>query len=620
METGEGIRDGQFGRWLENARDWNIGRNRFWGAPVPVWKSDDPNYPRMDVYGSLDEIERDFGVRPTDLHRPYIDGLTRPNPDDPTGKSVMRRVEDVLDCWFESGSMPFAQLHYPVENRDVFEQNFPGDFIVEYVAQTRGWFYTLFVLSTALFDQPPFLSGVCHGVVLDENRQKLSKRFKNYPDPLAVFRTYGSDALRWYLMSSPIMSGGDLAMPKDGRAIAEAVRQAMLPLWNAYVFFSRYAHLDDAQPKLVSCAREELDRFILSRLASFVREVEEALGSYDTQRACRAWAQFVDVLNNWYIRRGRDHYWSDKASADKNDAYDVLYTVLVTVCRVLAPLLPFLTETIHRNLCDGASVHLEDWPDADRFESDASLVAMIERVREVCSLAASIRTSKSLRTRLPLRKLTIASRDSAMFVPFADLIADEANVKNVLFVEDPSLFGEMTISVDPRIGRKLGAKTKDVLAAARVGAWTSLEDGLIEIAGTILGKEDYQLGFAVAEDVDAATMAGGLGVVALDTKVDEDLEAEGCARDFSRAIQTIRRDRNFHVADRIEICVNASGDIRKALEAHKSHIQTETLASRLSFEAVMLDVPAESIELGVATVEVFIRVTGHDVSILATGI
>ncbi|HMN87688.1 MAG TPA: isoleucine--tRNA ligase, partial [Bauldia sp.] len=270
----EHVKDGIFGNWLANARDWNIGRNRFWGAPIPVWKSDDPAYPRIDVYGSLDEIERAFGVPPPDLHRPYVDELTRPNPDDPTGKSTMRRVEDVLDCWFESGSMPFCQVHYPFENKEWFDTHFPGDFIVEYVGQTRGWFYTLMVMSTALFDRAPFRSCICHGVVLDENKQKLSKRLKNYPDPVAVFNTYGADALRWYMVSSPLLSGGDLAMPKDGRAIGDAVRQVLLPIWNAYSFFTLYANIDGIRGRLVTTAEAELDRYILGKTAELVKGVE----------------------------------------------------------------------------------------------------------------------------------------------------------------------------------------------------------------------------------------------------------------------------------------------------------------------------------------------------------
>ena len=284
----EHVKDGIFGNWLANARDWNIGRNRFWGAPIPVWKSDNPEYPRIDVYGSLDEIERDFGVRPTDLHRPYVDDLVRPNPDDPTGKSMMRRVEDVLDCWFESGSMPFCQVHYPFENKEWFDTHFPGDFIVEYVGQTRGWFYTLMVMATALFDKAPFRSCICHGVVLDENKQKLSKRLKNYPDPVAVFNTYGADALRWYMVSSPLLSGGDLAMPKDGRAIGDAVRQVLLPIWNAYSFFTLYANIDGIKGRLITRAEAELDRYILGKTAELVRSVEAAMDRLDLAAACNA--------------------------------------------------------------------------------------------------------------------------------------------------------------------------------------------------------------------------------------------------------------------------------------------------------------------------------------------
>ncbi|MEC8651078.1 MAG: isoleucine--tRNA ligase, partial [Planctomycetota bacterium] len=246
----EHIRDGQFGKWLENARDWSISRNRYWGAPIPVWKSDDPNYPRTDVYGSIAELERDFGVEVKDLHRPFVDELTRPNPDDPTGKSMMRRVPEVLDCWFESGSMPFAQVHYPFENKEWFEAHFPADFIVEYVAQTRGWFYTLVVLATALFDKPPFKNVICHGVVLDTEGQKLSKSLRNYPDPEEMFETVGADALRWFLMSSPILRGGDLAISKDGKQMHEVVRLVLNPIWNAYYFFTLYANTDGVTARL----------------------------------------------------------------------------------------------------------------------------------------------------------------------------------------------------------------------------------------------------------------------------------------------------------------------------------------------------------------------------------
>ena len=469
------VRDGIFGNWLANAHDWNISRNRFWGAPIPVWKSDDPNYPRTDVYGSLDELERDFGVRPKDLHRPYIDELTRPNPDDPTGKSTMRRVGDVLDCWFESGSMPFCQVHYPFENKEWFDSHFPGDFIVEYVGQTRGWFYTLMVMSTALFDCAPFRSAIGHGIVLDENKQKLSKRLRNYPDPVEIFNTYGADALRWYMMASPLMSGGDLAMPKDGKAIGEAVRSVMLPIWNAYSFFTLYANIDGIKGKLVTTAEAELDRYILGKTAELVSNVEQAMDRLDLAGGCNALPPFIEALNNWYIRRSRDRFWKSEHDADKTAAYDTLYTVLVTLMRAMAPFLPYLTDHIHRALTGGESVHLQDWPDASAFALDADLVKRMDLARAVCSSAASVRTAKNLRNRLPLASLTVAHPNHAILAPLTEVVAEEANVKSVVFADDPSQFGAEVLVVNPRlVGKRLGPAMKEVLAASKAGQWTRL--------------------------------------------------------------------------------------------------------------------------------------------------
>jgi isoleucyl-tRNA synthetase len=306
------VKDGIFGNWLAGAQDWNISRSRFWGTPIPVWVSDDPNYPRVDVYGSIEELEAEFGVKVTDLHRPYIDELTRPNPDDPTGKSTMRRVEDVFDVWFDSGSMPYAQVHYPFENKEWFEANFPADFIVEYVAQTRGWFYTLMVLSTMLFDRPPFKNAICHGVVLDENRQKLSKRLRNYPDPMEFFDQYGSDVMRWFLISSPVLTGGDLLVPKEGREIASVQREAIAPLLNAYSFFSLYANLEERQPQIITSADDPLDRYILTKTGELASAVEAALDGYDVPRACKEATAFFDALTNWYIRRSRARFWGLK--------------------------------------------------------------------------------------------------------------------------------------------------------------------------------------------------------------------------------------------------------------------------------------------------------------------
>ena len=573
------IRDGIFGNWLGNARDWNIGRNRYWGAPIPVWKSDDPKYPRVDCYGSLDEIERDFGARPTDLHRPYVDELTRPNPDDPTGKSTMRRVEDVLDCWFESGSMPFCQVHYPFENKEWFDGHFPGDFIVEYVGQTRGWFYTLMVMATALFDKAPFRSAIGHGIVLDENKQKLSKRLRNYPDPVEVFNTYGADALRWYMVSSPLLSGGDLAMPKDGKAIGEAIRAVMLPLWNAYSFFTLYANIDGIRGHFITTAEAELDRYVLGKTAELVRAVEGAMDRLDLAAACNALPTFIEALNNWYIRRSRERFWKSGKDADKQAAYDTLYTVLVTVTRTMAPFLPFLTETIHRALVKGASVHLQDWPDVSAFDVDAALVERMDLAREVCSAAASVRTVKNLRNRLPLATLTVAHKDHTKLAPLRDVIAEEANVKNVAFADDPISFGSEVLVVNPRVvGKRLGSAMQAVLADARAGAWTRLPDGAVEVAGNRVEPGEYEIRFQPKEGLAAAPFAGNAGVVVLDTNVTPELEREGLARDFIRLVQVARKDAGFSVADRIAIEVKAGPLAGAAIAAHLDEVKRETLA------------------------------------------
>ncbi len=398
--TPQHVKDGQFGKWLENARDWSISRNRFWGSPIPVWKSDNPAYPRVDVYGSFAELEADFGVEVTDLHRPYVDRLTRPNPDDPSGESTMRRVEDVLDVWFDSGSMSFAQVHYPFENADWFEHHFPGDFIVEYIGQTRGWFYTMHVLATAIFDRPAFSACVSHGIVLGSDGQKMSKSLRNYPDVSEVFDRDGADAMRWFLMASPILRGGNLVVTEAG--IRDGVRQVMIPLWNAWYFFALYANAAAAgdgyaaQPSTAS--PDVLDRYLLAKLREFVEVIQDQLDGFEIADACDSMRSFLDVLTNWYIRRSRDRFWdTDNALGPSTiAAFDTLYTALEVVTRAVAPLLPLTTEEIWRGLTGGRSVHLTDWPDSSALPADPDLVAAMDRAREVCSAALALRKARGL--------------------------------------------------------------------------------------------------------------------------------------------------------------------------------------------------------------------------------
>ncbi len=580
------IKDGSFGKWLENARDWNIGRNRFWGSPIPVWKSDNPDFPRLDVYGSIEELQKDFGTEVTDLHRPAIDNLTRPNPDDPSGKSMMVRVEDVLDCWFESGSMPFAQVHYPFENKDWFDNHFPGDFIVEYIAQTRGWFYTLMVMSTALFDRAPFQNCICHGVVLDENKQKLSKRLKNYPDPVEVFDTYGADALRWYMVSTPLMNGGDLAIPKDGAAIGQVRNQIMNPIWNAYSFYALYANADQVRGKMIESGTNVLDQYIIAKTRQLVENVERAMDAYKIPDACDAIWKYLDALNNWYIRRSRDRFWGTEKSLDKIDAYNTLYTALITLTKVCAPFLPMLSEKIYQNLTGEESVHLADWPQVDKFAANNDLVAAMDRVREVCSATLGIREKEGLRVRLPLANLTIASQDAENLSPFMDLMKDELNVKNITLSNDLGKFGTLELKVNPAIGKRLGGALKDIMPAAKQGNWSDNGDETITIAGHILSLADNE--YSMQLSTGAGTTAqplSGQGAVILDTNVTPDLEAEGLARDLVRMIQQARKDADLNVSDRIDLVINAPEDIQKTLMAHKNFVQSETLSHSLSFNS-----------------------------------
>lgn len=569
----EHIRDGQFGKWLEGARDWNISRNRYWGSPIPVWVSDDPQYPRTDVYGSLDQLEADFGVRPTDLHRPMIDDLVRPNPDDPTGKSMMRRVPEVLDCWFESGSMPYAQVHYPFENREWFEGHFPGDFIVEYNGQTRGWFYTLHVLATALFDRPAFKTVAAHGIVLGDDGLKMSKSKGNYPDVKEVFNRDGSDAMRWFLMSSPILRGGNLIVTEQG--IREGVRQALLPLWNAWSFLQLYAPESGVWR---TDSENILDQYILAKLATTRDVITEALEVNDIAGACDELRLFCDALTNWYVRRSRSRFWDED-----RDAIDTLHTVLEVVTRLAAPLLPLVSEVIWRGLTGERSVHLADWPEASELPANPELVAAMDDVRTVCSTVLSLRKAQNLRVRLPLPEVTVAAPDAERLRPFLGLIADEVNVKKVDLTDDVDVHGRFEIAVNARAaGPRLGKSVQTVIKAVKAGDWTENADGVVVAAGIELLPEEYTQKLVAAEPDSTAALPDGAGLVVLDSAVTEELEAEGWAKDRIRQLQDARRAAGLDVSDRINVVLEVPQDCKEWAERHRELIAGEVLATSFS--------------------------------------
>ena len=573
----EHIKDGVFGNWLAGARDWNISRNRFWGSPIPVWKSDNPDYPRIDVYGSLDDIERDFGIRPDDLHRPGIDNLTRPNPDDPTGTSTMRRVEQVLDCWFESGSMPYAQAHYPFERGEWFQDNFPADFIVEYVSQVQSWFYNLHVLATALFDSHAFGNCISHGVLLGSDGRKISKRLRNYPDVEEVFTKQGADAMRWLLLSSPIMRGLDLIV--EEKAITDAVRSALNPIWNASYFFTLYANIDGVKAVHRTEQTGVLDRYALAKAHDLITNVTTAMDAYDLAAAHEAISTFVDALNNWYIRRSRDRFWSSELTQDKQDAYDTLYTVLTTLYRVAAPFLPLLAEHLYRCLTSERSVHLTDWPEADSLPAAPDLVEAMDRAREVASAGLSIRKAANLRVRLPLAQVTIAGAGAASLQPYVDLIADELNVKNVKLTASVEGQGELQLALNPSaLGPRLGSDTQKVMKAVREGRYKQGDNGSVSVEGHILTSEEATTKLVPLDAARARPLADRATLVVLDTELTTELEQEGLARDVVRAVQQARRDALLHVSDRIVLSLRADGALREAIATHNDYIAEQTLA------------------------------------------
>jgi len=584
------LKEGRFGKWLLNARDWAISRNRYWGTPLPIWRNEEGE---VICVGSVAELEKLTGKKVTDLHKHYVDDLMISSP---TGKSPLKRIPEVLDCWFESGSMPYAQQHYPFENKEYFERNFPANFIAEGLDQTRGWFYTLVVLAAALFDRPPFRNVLVNGLVLAEDGQKMSKRKRNYPDPMKVVESSGADALRLFMLGSQVVRAEDLKFSEAG--VKEILRTVMIPMWNAYSFFITYANIDhfvpasDAMPEHLD---NVLDRWILSSLSQMVEEIRTEMDAYNLQKAANRFTRFVDDLTNWYIRRSRRRFWKSSDDADKKQAYATLYYVLVTFCKAAAPFIPFITEAMYRNLrLDSMpeSVHCCDYPEPDDCR-DVALEKQMELTMTAVSLGRYLRTQNNLKVRQPLSRAVLVVPDpksNVLIHNTADIIAEELNVKIVEFSEDEESLVTRSCKANFKVlGKLLGKNMKE--GAALITQFTSAEiDAILAGNPKSISLSDGSSAQICAEHLivsreekGSMNVASENGVtIALDGNLTPALIAEGFAREFVSKVQNLRKESGFEVADRINVQYSCDEASAIMLEEFKSYIAGEVLAVKFA--------------------------------------
>lgn len=586
----EHLRDGRFGKWLENARDWAISRNRYWGCPLPVWRSEDGK--ETVCIGSVAELEKLIGKPVPDIHKHFVDGMSFVK----DGKTF-HRVAEVLDCWFESGSMPYAQHHYPFDNREFVERNFPADFIAEGLDQTRGWFYTLVVLGSALFDKPPFKNVVVNGLVLAEDGKKMSKRLKNYPDPMEIMNSFGADALRLCLMSSPVVRASDLRFSEG--AVREVMRTVMLPIWNAYSFLVTYARVDNWRPQGLgeppAAPANQLDRWILSRLEDTVGKVDAALGAYDLMGATQQFSGLIEDLTNWYIRRSRRRFWKSSDDADKAEAYQTLHYTLLTFAKLAAPVIPFMTEAIYRNLRTEAmpeSVHLCDYPEVTGRYHDDTLNRRMANAQTAVRLGHFLRKQVNIKVRQPLQAAILVSAEASVrsdIEAMREVIAEELNVKEIRVAADEETLVRLSAkpnlkTLGPRHGAALkalaplvAALDSKAIAALRGGAVLplSLPDGTrVEIsAADILVQREEKAGVSVANE--------GAITVALETTLTEELVLEGWAREIVSRLQALRKETGLDVGDRIAVRYFLPPVAAQAIRVFGEKIAGETQAVRL---------------------------------------
>ena len=604
------IKNGRFGKWLENARDWNIARARYWGNPIPIWKNDETG--EMECLGSVAELEKHAGRKVDDLHMEFIDDITVKSP---TGKGNLKRVPFVLDCWFESGSMPYAQEHYPFENEKEFESMFPADFICEGLDQTRGWFYSLNVLSTALFGKPAAKNIVVNGLVLAADGRKMSKSLKNYPDPMDTVNELGADSVRLFLLNSPATAGDELRFNIEG--VKENTRRVLLPLWNAYSFFATYAALDEFDPETQFVeSKNELDKWVLLRANELVRSVDQSMTSYQIAKACPAIVDFLDDLNNWYIRRSRRRFWESD-----NEAYSTLFSVLVTVTQVLAPFAPFAAEhffeklALTKELKDVGSVHLSLLPTFKPLTTEQQeLLDNVAVARRVVELGRNIRTAHKIKNRQPLATLTVgvlSQEFGNQVLKMADVIKEELNVKAVEITHNPAELAKIIVKPNFKVlGKSLGERIKELQGLlAGISADT---------AGKALRRETLVVGdFTLTPEMVTVELQGAGNklvatdadvVAALDPTITEELRFEGMARELVSIVQKARKVADFEVEDRIELALSASEQFIAAVHKNKTYIEDETLCvlvaklSAVEEHSTVADIDGESVTLQVRRV------------------
>ena len=611
----EHIKDGRFGKWLEGARDWAISRNRYWGNPLPIWRCRDCG--KIICVGSRAELEELSGVYAQDLHKHFVDSITFPCSKTGAGKDgaacsgVMERIPEVLDCWFESGAMPYGQNHYPFENKEFFDSHFPADFINEGLDQTRGWFYTLTILAAALFKKPAFKNCVVSGLVLASDGKKMSKSLRNYTDPVEVINAFGADALRLFLVHSAVVKADDLRYSDEG--VREVMKSIIIPLWNAYSFFVTYANIDKVSPSGAPPQPvNPLDQWILSEAENLAEKTGNALDAYDMTRAVDPILEFIDLLNNWYIRRSRRRFWRSENDTDKIEAYGTLYDVLKTLITVASPFMPFTTDAIWQNLrCpeDAESVHLTDFPVPRKERRNIPLEFRMAQVKRAVSMGRSLRSQYGIKGRQPLAMAELVTRnqeEKKVLVEMADIIREELNVKDLIFGDNEEDLVEYEVKANFRVlGKELGKDMK--AAAARIETLGQAEiRGILEGASIPLEIQSAEGGtrtvLVTAEKLDVRrsekaklrVLNEGTLTVGIDTEITRELSMEGDIRDLIRGVQNARKEMGLSVTDRIKLFVHGSDTLKEAWERFSPSVAAETLAIETEWKKAEGQIPLEA--------------------------